>query len=100
VSTACSSEIPEEVAALFWETQPESIDLDAHRDYVLERLMTRGGWTVMLWIRHRYSGAQIVDFLARKGHRLAPRERAYWNLLCGSETTVTRGGGRPPWAGP
>lgn len=92
--------LPPDVARLFWDTEPERVDLREHRDYVMERVMSRGGWTAMRWLRDTYPAEELADFLVRKGGRLAPRERAYWSLIAGIELPSTRGGARPPWAGP
>ena len=91
--------LPASVASLFWEIDVASLDVARHRDYVLERVMTRGGWDAMRWLRRTYPVEVIADFLARKGNRLPPRERAFWSLVAGSPTTGGRGGGRPDWAG-
>jgi len=92
--------LPPDVARLFWDTEPVRVDLRDHRDYVMERVMSRGGWTAMRWLRDTYTTAEMADFLARKGTRLAPRELAYWSLIAGIELSPPRGGARPPWAGP
>jgi hypothetical protein len=91
---------PPDVVRLFWDVDAERIDLHLHRDYVMERVMLRGGWTAMRWLREIYTLAEIGDFLVRKGGRLAPRELAYWSLIAGIEISSLRGGARPPWAGP
>jgi len=95
-----ASALPPDVARLFWETDPARIDLRRHRDYVMERVMSRGGWVAMRWLRETYSAEELGDFLRRKGGRLAPRERAYWSLIAGVDAPAARGGARPPWAGP
>jgi hypothetical protein len=92
--------LPREVAKLFWETEPASVDLERHRDYVMERVMARGGWEAMRWLRGTFSRELLADFLVRKGLRLAPRERAYWAIVAGVDLPAGRGGARPPWAGP
>ena len=92
--------LPADVARLFWDTEPEQVDLGAHRDYVMERVMSRGGWAAMRWLRDMYSSEEMADFLVRKGHRLAPRELAYWSLIAGIEISPHRGGAASPWAGP
>jgi len=92
--------LPPDVARLFWDTDPAQVDLRAHRDYVLERVMSRGGWAAMRWLRDTYTTDEMADFLVRKGVRLAPRELAYWSLIAGIEISAPRGGARPPWAGP
>jgi hypothetical protein len=92
--------LPPDVARLFWDTDPDQIDLRRHHDYVMERVMSRGGWVAMCWLRQTYPTEELGDFLLRKGARLAPRERAYWALIAGVEVPISPGGARPPWAGP
>ncbi|MCC7384583.1 MAG: hypothetical protein IT384_22235 [Deltaproteobacteria bacterium] len=91
--------IPPEIARLAWDVDPEDIDLDRHADYLLERVMSRGGWEAMRWLRATYRVDRIADFLRRKGQRLPPRERAYWSLIAGVDLPQVPGGGRPEWLG-
>lgn len=91
--------LPAELATLFWEIDPGALDLRKHRDYVLERVMTRGGLRAMRWLRATYGNDEIAEFLQRRGDRLAPRERAFWSLVVGRPQAAGRGGGRPSWAG-
>jgi len=95
-----SEPLPDYIARLLWQVDPGQIDLDAHRDYVLERVMQRGGWDAMRWLRRTYSPETMADFLRRRGARLPPRERAYWSLAAGVEIEQEPGGGRPSWAAP
>jgi len=90
---------PPEVARLFWDVDAAGVDPARHRDYVMERVMARGDWAAMGWLRRTYTPDEMADFLRRKGERLAPRERAYWAVIAGIEMPIPRGGGRPPWAG-
>lgn len=92
--------IPAEHAWLFWDADPSEIEIDRHADYVLERVMSRGDFAAMRWLASAYSMEALADFLARKGHRLAPRERAFWSVMAGVRCAQAPGGGRPPWAGP
>jgi len=91
--------IPDDVATLFWEVDAGAIDLVAHRDYVLERVMARGDLAAMRWLAATFSKGDIADFVRRKGSRLCPRDRAFWALIGGVEETAAPGGGRPGWAG-
>ena len=92
--------VPEHVHALFWDVDPTTIDLDRHADYVIERTMSRGDWAAMRWLRTAYARETLARFLEAKGHRLAPRDRAYWALWSGVDVSLEAGGGRPPWARP
>ena len=84
---------------MFWEVDPDTLDLHTHRDYVLERVMTRGGWSAMRWLRRSYPTEALRDFLVRRGDRLRPRDLAYWALMTDLEVLAPTGGGRPRWAG-
>lgn len=91
--------VPASVRRLFWDVDPDAVDLDRHRDYVLERVMARGTWDAMRWLRATYDTREIADFLGRKGGRLTPRDRAYWSLVTRAALPQAPGGGRPAWAG-
>ena len=93
--------LPVEVARPFWDVDPIDVDLVQNADYVMERVMLRGGWEAMRWLRATYARAALADFIERKGRRrLSPRELAYWCLIAGLPDVSSQGGGRPPWAGP
>jgi hypothetical protein len=92
------TDLPDEVARLFWDVDVNTLDLVRHADYVMERIMGRGTWAAMRWLRTTYSTAKIANFIRRKGDRLSPRDRAYWALIAGVSVPIGPGGGRPTWA--
>ena len=88
------------MSVLLWDIDPSAIDLEAAADFVIERVMSRGTWDAMKWLRGRYTREVLADFLRRKGQRrLAPRDLAYWCLVCDVDLPNRSGGGRPAWAG-
>lgn len=92
-----SRPLPPSVERLFWDVDPVAVDLAAHADYVMERVMSRGTLEAMRWLRATYSVEQMADFLERRGERIAPRDRAYWRLIAGLPREQAPGGARPPW---
>jgi hypothetical protein len=92
--------IPVALRTLFWDVDPVDIRLLEHADYVIERVMTRGTWEAMRWLRTAFSDEQLRGFLAKRGQILPPRERAYWHLVLDVPLLQVQGGGRPAWAGP
>jgi hypothetical protein len=91
--------VPGELAWLFWDVDPSTIDLEQHRDYVLERVMTRGDWLAMLWLVDNFRNAELAEFLRRRGDRLTPRDLAFWSVIAEVPVRAVPGGGRPSWAG-
>ena len=92
-------DFPDAVSILFWDVDPTTVDPAQHRDYVMERIMTRGTWEAMRWLRRTYSQEQLADSVRRKGRRLPPRDGAYWALVAGVELIQRSRGGRPSSAG-
>jgi hypothetical protein len=91
--------IPTELAWLFWDIDPTTLDLERHRDYVLERIMTRGDWLAMCWLIDHVDKPVLAEFLSRRGDQLTPRDRAFWSLIADVPHRPVAGGGRPSWAG-
>lgn len=92
--------LPASVLRLLWDVELSEVDLDRDRALVLERVMTRGTWHAMRWLRERYPRDVLAEFVRVHGRqRLTPRDLAYWSLVTDVETSSTAGGGRPRWAG-
>jgi hypothetical protein len=95
-----AEQVPRSVLSLLWDVDPTLLDLDRNRALIFERVMTRGTWEAMQWLRARYAPEAIVAFLDAEGaRRLTPRDLAYWGLIAGRDVSTTPGGGRPRWAG-
>jgi hypothetical protein len=91
--------IPESVAPLLWDVDASTIELERDRALIFERVMSRGSWAAMRWLRGRYAKPALADFVRGEGRRkLAPRALAYWALVCDVELPSSPGGGRPSWA--
>jgi len=91
--------LPDYVRILFWDVEPDTVEFDRHRDYVMERVMSRGGWDAMRWLKRTYEKRALAEFVSRRGTRLSPRERAYWSLVTSDARPADEpGGGRPRWA--
>ncbi len=93
--------VPDSVSRLFWDVDPASLDLERDQPFVFERLMSRGTWDAMTWLRRRYAPEALRAFVREKGAaKLSPRDLAYWAVACGLEIPAAPGGPRPRWTGP
>lgn len=91
-------EFPPDVKRLLWDVDPDALDPERHLDFVIERVMQRGNWSAMRWLRARLPTERLVEVLDRRGHRLSARDYAYWRLVLGMpQSEQAAGGGRPPW---
>jgi hypothetical protein len=98
-----TADLPDAVARLLWDVDLARFDVRKDCALVFERVMSRGTWEAMKWLRLQYSKEALAEFVRTRGARvLAPRDLAYWALVCDVQLprqTPDLGGGRPRWAG-
>lgn len=76
--------LPEFLFPLFWEYDPVDIDIELHANVIMERIMEKGSWISMVWLKKTYSRDQLISYLEKRGNRiLSPRELNYWSLMSG-----------------
>jgi hypothetical protein len=66
--------------ALFWDTDPETIDTEKHAQYIIERVLDFGHDDEVRWLWHTYSKSQLKKVVSRS-RSLRPRTKALWTLL-------------------
>ena len=66
--------------SLFWDTNPEKIDLKKNAKYVIERVLDFGRDEEVRWLWSFYDKELIRDVVA-KSRSLNPLTKALWTLL-------------------
>ncbi len=74
--------IPQFLQPFFWEYGDGVVDTAKHAHLIMERVMLRGSWKSMGWLRSTFTTAQIKEFLLARGvNVLPPRELNYWLFI-------------------
>jgi hypothetical protein len=60
-------EIPEFISRLLWDVDASRIDLARDASLIFERVMSRGSWEAMKWLRARYSRKELAEFVRAEG---------------------------------
>lgn len=77
-----TSMLPDRIAGLFWDTDASSLHLYAHRDFIIKRVLDRGDWDAVSWLRNALGDAAIRDwFLAKHGGGLDARKLRFWAVI-------------------
>ena len=91
---------------LFWDVDPEAVDPERDRDYVLGRVLERGRLQDVRWILRAYGPERVHAFFRESGHpELSGRTLAFWRAFfhAEDETWKTpapwRGNSSVPWPG-
>jgi hypothetical protein len=78
--------LPDSLHPLFWDCRPETIDLDAHAPFVLERVLEYGSLAAVRALLATYGADRIRAFLRERGRRTLSRKTlAFWTMVLGLE---------------
>lgn len=74
--------LPQDLSNLFWDCDFGSLDLAEHLSFVIRRILDRGDWNAITWLRGAVGDAAIRNwFLATDGGGLDPRRLRFWGLI-------------------
>lgn len=75
-------DLPQDLKTLFWDTDFDTVDLEKHRNFIIRRVLDRGDWQAISWLRKTVGDTVIRDwFLAKNGGGLDPRRLRFWGLI-------------------
>lgn len=67
---------PQALSRLFWDTDPDRLDEEGHRAYIIERVLEYGRTEDVRWLFRRYDRGSIAE-VVQKSRRLSPKSKNY-----------------------
>ena len=75
-------ELPRSLEPLFWDCEFASLTLGRYRNFIIRRILDRGDWDAITWLREALGDAAIREwFLLKKGGGLDPPKLRFWGLI-------------------
>jgi len=71
--------LPPTLKRFFWDTPVESIDRDAHKNYIIARILELGDEAAVEWLDHQYSKTDVRR-VVRTSRSLSLKSSNYWKL--------------------
>ncbi|WKZ32816.1 MAG: hypothetical protein QY316_13055 [Thermodesulfobacteriota bacterium] len=71
--------VPSEFYSLFWDVDPEKIDLEKNARYVIERVLELGDLKALKWIQMLYPTGLIVEIL-KTSRKISPKSKNFWTI--------------------
>lgn len=71
--------IDQAISKYFWDVKLSDLDLVAHKNYIIERILDMGDERAVSWLRQNYSKADILT-VVRQSRRLSPKSKNFWTL--------------------
>jgi len=66
--------------SLFWDTNPDNIDLKKNAQYVIERIVDFGRDNEVRWLWNYYD-KEVMKEVVSKSRSIHPQSKALWTLL-------------------
>lgn len=71
--------VPHPFRYLFWDTDPDGIDLKKNAAYIIERVLEVGGLDALQWVQRLYPTRLIVETL-EVSRKITPKSRNFWTI--------------------
>lgn len=72
-----TSPIPSKFHSFFWDTNPKTINLTKHKQYIIARLLDQGNWQSAQWVQSQFTPQDIKQTLLEVKH-LSPPTVYFW----------------------
>jgi len=78
--------VPQRMKWIFWDVDFGKIDLEAHADGIMARVLERGRLEDVRWLIDRYGMERIHDFFRRVwSPEVTDRTRGFWRAVFGAK---------------
>ena len=64
----------------FWDVEPSTLDLQMHKQYIIERILDMGDEAAVSWLRQTYNREEILA-VAEKSRRMSAKSKNFWKLV-------------------
>jgi len=74
--------LAEEIRPIFWDYDFRRLRWEKDRELIIGRILSRGDWQALKWLRSRLDSAVLRDWLLRRrGAGLSSRQLRFWELI-------------------
>jgi hypothetical protein len=67
--------------ALFWDVDRKKIDLEKHRQFIVERILDRGDLDDLKWSEKYYGKKAMKEIFLKSAKKFNAKTRNFWCLL-------------------
>ena len=95
-------QLPDSLAAFFWDCDFVSLSWQDHRDFMIRRILQSGSWDAITWLRAEVGDLELSHWIeGRRGAGLSPRQLRFWGVVLDlprpKVTRWVRGFAARPW---
>jgi len=74
--------LPENLRRFFWDCRFGSLRWEAHREFIIGRILSVGDWEAVSWLRTRVGESELKAWMLNdQGRELSPQQLRFWELI-------------------
>lgn len=74
--------VPAELASVLWDVDPSTVSLARHRQFLIRRVLSRGTWAQIAWLRGRVGDDALRATIVRTHAKdLTRRQARFWQVI-------------------
>jgi len=74
--------LPDDVRGLLHDCDPDRVDWERQRGFLIDRILSDGSWETIRWLREQAGDDALrAHIVATRGRRLSPRQLRFWQVL-------------------
>lgn len=74
--------VPDEYRSLFWDTEPDHIDIKRNAKYIIERVLEVGDMDALGWIQRLYPAQMMIEVI-ETSRKISEKSRNFWKIWFG-----------------
>lgn len=74
--------VPDEYRSLFWDTDPDHIDIKKNAKYIIERVLEVGNMGALGWIQRLYPAQMMIEVI-ETSRKISEKSRNFWKIWFG-----------------
>jgi len=76
--------LKKQLASVLWDVDPARVSLARHRQFLIRRVLSRGTWAQITWLRARVGDEALRSTIVRTHAKdLTRRQARFWQVILG-----------------
>lgn len=76
--------IPDNLKPIFWDTNPNELDIETHKPFIIARVAEKGRWADVQWLRQIYPDSDIAEVVLRSNNT-SPKVKSFWKAIANGD---------------
>lgn len=73
-------QIPQQFKVLFWDCKFNQVDIDRHKQFIIERLLEKGNMDAVKWVFNNFRKQAIFN-IVQTSQNISSKTKNFWDIV-------------------